>query len=96
MATRSWAHTGMTNVKSRLTGHMDAWLLRSTDAGRTWSKPQNMTSQLWTDSQHMPTPSNGHGIQTSSGRLIMPTYVRPGGSTTQNSAVIYSDDGGST
>ena len=44
----------------------------------------------------MPTPSNGHGIQTSSGRLIMPTYVRPGGSTTQNSAVIYSDDGGSS
>ena len=67
-----------------------------TVAAQTWSAPENITDQVWSEQQHMPTPSNGHGIQTSSGRLIMPTYVRPGGSTTQNSAVIYSDDGGST
>ncbi len=36
------------------------------------------------------TPSNGHAIQTSAGRLLVSGYVRTNGS--QMSAVMYSDD----
>lgn len=56
------------------------------------SAPRNITNEVWSDKWHMMTPSNGHGIQTATGRLLMPGYVRPGGSPTQMSAVFYSDD----
>jgi len=46
--------------------------------GLTWSKPRNITSSLWSDKWHLGTPSNGHGIQTATGRLIIPVYVRLG------------------
>ena len=54
------------------------WILNSTDVGVTWSAPQNITSQVWSKTQNMPSMNNGHGIQSSSGRLIMPACVRPG------------------
>ena len=95
MTSRSYAHHGWTNVESRMQSQMDMWLLRSTDAGISWSSaPENITEQVWSDTQHLPTPANGHGIQTSTGRLIMPTYVRPAGNC--ESAVIYSDNHGQT
>ena len=95
MTTRSWAHDGVDNVASRMTGRMDCWLLSSRDLGVTWSKPRNITSQVWSPRWHMMTPANGHAMQTSTGRLLMPGYVRPFGSdATTMSAVFYSDDHG--
>ena len=71
-------------------GMMDCWVLSSSDLGVTWSKPRNITSEVWSDKWNMMTPSNGHAIQTSTGRLLVSGYVRTKGS--QMSAVMYSDD----
>ena len=81
-------------------GFQDNWILHSTDDGGSWSAPQNITSQVWSDTWHIASTSNGHGLQTSSGRVIMPVYVHP---TEQfgrfpqlamQSAIYYSDDDG--
>ena len=90
IVTRSWAHDGMSNVDSRMQSMMDCWLLSSSDLGITWRAPRNITSQVWSDKWNMMTPSNGHAIQTSTGRLLVSGYVRTNGS--QMSAVFYSDD----
>jgi len=62
-------------------------LLHSTDDGKTWSTPRDLT------------PSVGHftagpsvGIQLRSGRLIIPGYSK--GPRASNSQVMYSDDHG--
>jgi sialidase-1 len=67
LTTRSWAHNGITNEQSRMTGRMDAWLLKSSDLGATWSEPKNITSSLWSTRWRLGTPSNGHGVQLRSG-----------------------------
>ena len=92
MTARSWAHAGVTNQASRMDGLMDMWLISSKDLGVTWSTPRNLTDEVWSSTQHLMTPANGHAIQTNTGRLLMPGYVRPRGSPTQMSAVMYSDD----
>jgi hypothetical protein len=46
---------------------MDAWLLKSSDLGATWSEPKNITSSLWSTRWRLGTPSNGHGVQLRSG-----------------------------
>ena len=105
MAQRSWNHRitpkqNESSKDSRLMGFMDNWILYSTDNGRSFTAPKNITSQVWSDAWHMASTSNGHGLQTSSGRLIMPVYVHP---TEQflrfpqlamRSAIYYSDDDG--
>lgn len=65
LATRGWAHDGMTAVESRQNSFGDMWVVNSTDVGRTWSAPQNITSQVWSDTQHLPALNNGHGMQVS-------------------------------
>jgi sialidase-1 len=94
ITTRSWAHAGMNNEASRMEGMMDCWLVSSSDTGRTWGSPRNITSEVWSKTWNMMTPSNGHAIQTSTGRLLVSGYVRTNGS--QMSAVMYSDDGAKT
>ena len=88
------------HISARLMGFQDNWILHSTDDGGSWSAPQNITSQVWSDTWHIASTSNGHGLQTSSGRVIMPVYVHP---TEQfgrfpqlamQSAIYYSDDDG--
>jgi hypothetical protein len=98
MTARSWAHDNMTNVQSRMTGLMDVWILQSKDAGLTWSAPNNITDQVYDAARwRLGTPVNGHGMQTRSGRLLMPVYVRPGGTDASSmSAVFYSDDHGTS
>ena len=105
MAQRSWNHRinskqNESSQDSRLMGFMDNWMMHSTDDGSTFSAPYNITSQVWSDTWRMASTSNGHGLQTSSGRLIMPVYVHP---TEQflrfpqlamRSAIYYSDDDG--
>ena len=78
-------------------GQMDCWLMSSTDLGRTWGAPTNITEQVWSPDWHMMTPSNGHAIQTSTGRLLVSGYVRPSGTDQSSmSAVFYSDTHGRT
>ena len=89
MVSRSWAHDGMNNVQARMNSYMDTWLLSSSDAGQTWSRPRNISAQLWSAAQHMPALSNGHGIQTSTGRLIVPACARPHGGTPRGHMQVY-------
>jgi Neuraminidase (sialidase) len=77
LTTRGWAHNGMTAVESRENSFGDMWVLNSSDAGISWSAPLNITDQVWSDTQHLPALNNGHGMQTSTGRLIMPACARP-------------------
>jgi len=71
-----------------------AHAIRSDDDGATWSKPIDLNDVLkkpeWTISVSAP----GMGIQTRSGRLLVPSYSRQNG--TVRSFVGYSDDHGKT
>ena len=105
MAQRSWNHRitpkqNESSKDSRLMGFMDNWVLHSTDDGLSFTAPKNITSQVWSDAWHVASTSNGHGLQTSSGRLIMPVYVHPTEQflrfpqAAMRSAIYYSDDDG--
>jgi sialidase-1 len=74
----------------------------SQDDGVRWSEPLEITSALQTLQPRYPwrvcALGPGHGIQLSSGRLLVPVWLSPGtgGHAHRPSAVasIYSDDGG--
>eukprot|EP00054_Salpingoeca_dolichothecata_P024236 m.164631 g.164631 ORF g.164631 m.164631 type:complete len:747 (-) comp24951_c0_seq2:58-2298(-) len=69
-------------------GHrVDMWYVTSKDLGATWSSPVNVSSSCFSNGN---TPANGHGIYTTSGRLIIPLYDCPG------QTVCFSDDHGVT
>jgi sialidase-1 len=72
-----------------------AWVTHSTDNGQTWSAPRDITrttkKRAWSQIAHGP----GRGIQTRSGRLVIPcNSYDPSGQ--QRSFAIYSDDHGQT
>lgn len=96
MATRSWPHNNLTTVSSRMDAEMDCWLWKSSDLGLTWTAPQNITSMIWSERWRVGTPVNGHAIQTATGRLLMPIYVRAGTDASSYSGTFYSDDHGDT
>jgi len=72
--------------------------LTSTDDGDTWSKPLDISEQI-SDIKTWATPCSGPavGIQTTTGRLIVPFYHWEGG-TDRNTVngIFYSDDHGKT
>ena len=72
-----------------------AWVTYSTDDGRTWSDPINITETTkkpeWTEIAHGP----GRGIQTRSGRLVIPCCCFDIGGQ-QWAFAVYSDDHGQT
>lgn len=86
--------------------YMRAFVIESTDGGATFSKPREITSAFeafrsrdgyaW----RVIATGPGHGIQTTTGRLIVPVWLST--STGDNAhhpsvcATIYSDDGGAT
>ncbi|XP_070533188.1 sialidase-3-like isoform X2 [Ptychodera flava] len=78
---------------------------KTSDYGLTWSKPVNLSSSILLRMKFTPlmfATGPGHGIQLSSGRLIVPAntfYKDKRGSYKQkdcldHSLVLYSDDGG--
>jgi sialidase-1 len=83
--------------------YMRSFYMRSTDDGVSWSKPVEITYAFEKFRPECPwqviATGPGHGIQLSTGRLIVPVWL----STYQGnprirkaSAVIFSDDGGAT
>lgn len=81
----------------------ELFLKTSVDAGASWSNPRNLTALFagnrygWT--LHLPGP--GHGIQTRTGRLIVPVWHRralnfPAAERAYGISFVTSDDGGKT
>ena len=88
-----------TNRKTR-GEHRRHLLLSSRDDGVTWSAPEDIGGRIaGYDDTFVPGP--GCGIQTRTGRLVVPGYTSPEKIDAKNeqgfrSRVIYSDDGGKT
>lgn len=70
-------------------------LVKSTDDGKTWSEPVNLTKMCKKESWWLWAPAPGHGITLRDGTLVFPTQGRDenGGSF---SNITYSKDGGKT
>jgi sialidase-1 len=72
------------------------WITRSTDDGQTWSKPQDITASTKLPDWTWYATGPGNGIQTRSGRLVIPCDHNTAGANVRYSHVIYSDDRGQT
>ncbi len=72
------------------------WLSRSDDDGRSWSRPADLTDTLKRADWTWYATGPGIGIQTRSGRLIVPCDHATTGTKIWRSHVIYSDDHGRT
>lgn len=77
--------------------------MRSTDDGRSWSRPVEITAAFEPFRKHynwqVIATGPGHGVQLSSGRLVVPiwlAYGKTGDHKPSASATIYSDDHGKT
>jgi len=70
------------------------WLSRSTDDGRTWSPPQEITKDVKQPDWTWYATGPGAGIQLKSGRLVVPCDHTEAGTKVMHSHVIYSDDRG--
>lgn len=66
------------------------WVTRSADDGATWSRPREITTQVKRPGWSWYATGPCHGIQLSSGRLVIPCNHG------RTSHVIYSDDHGQT
>ena len=67
-------------------GERPVWLFRSSDEGATWDSGTNLTSTLQPEGWAWDAMGPGAGIQTQSGRLVIPAIRRN----------IFSDDHGAT
>jgi len=74
------------------------FVMNSKDDGYTWSAPVEITSDVKTPGWQWMGAGPGHGIQLTSGRLLIPCWTGQGPDvshqTIERSLVIYSDDGG--
>jgi sialidase-1 len=72
------------------------WAVKSTDDGATWSPPTEITASVKQGDWTWYATGPGVGIQTRSGRLVIPANHAIAGTAVHRSHVIYSDDGGKT
>lgn len=98
----AWTH-GMGNQRAWWSSHpgMDMnhtaqlVLAKSTDDGKTWSAPINVTEQVKDPSWYFLLQGPGRGITMSDGTLVFPTqYI--GADRVPNAGIMYSKDGGKT
>lgn len=77
-------------------GSRTVWITSSRDDGQTWSKPRDITAQVKKPDWTWYATGPGIGIQTRTGRLVIPCdhKARPGRQFFSH--VIYSDDHGET
>ena len=77
------------------TSHL--WLIHSTDKGRTWQCPVDITRQVADPRMKFLGTCPGVGLALTSGRLLFPIYYSIGDDyNKENVAVIYTDDEGKT
>jgi sialidase-1 len=75
------------------------FFMKSRDDGRTWSEPVAAANDVMIPAWEWIGTGPGHGIQLTTGRLVIPCWAGKGASfcgDVQASLVIYSDDGGTT
>jgi sialidase-1 len=84
-------------VTESQTGPRDrtVWITRSTDDGKTWSAPSEITAQVKLPGWTWYATGPGNGIQLRSGRLVIPCDHNTADGR-RFSHVIYSDDRGAT
>ena len=73
-------------------------MMNSTDDGKSWSKPVDVTRSATNRNWHWFGTGPGHGIQMTGGRLVIPCWAdaTPKLGEIQLSFVFYSDDRGAT
>jgi sialidase-1 len=69
-------------------------VLRSTDDGVTWSAPADITASVKQADWTWYATGPGVGIQTGSGRLVIPANHSAAGTAVHQSHIVFSDDGG--
>jgi sialidase-1 len=77
-------------------GTRSVWVLKSDDDGRTWSAPVDITSSVKRPDWTWYATGPGVGIQTRSGRLVIPANHAESGTGVHRSHIVYSDDRGSS
>lgn len=77
-------------------GSRTAWVSKSTDDGVTWTKPVEITKDVKKPDWTWYATGPGIGIQTKSGRLVIPCDSKSDKGKVRESHVIYSDDRGAT
>lgn len=78
---------------AKATGRVsDMWVMHSNDDGATWSGPVNITKSVNRPGWKRIVPGPGVGIQTHSGRLVIPCNHEIGSVATNH--IVYSDDHG--
>lgn len=75
-------------------GTRTVWVTKSDDDGATWSKPVEITKDVKLANWTWYATGPGVGIQTKTGRLVVPCDNYLAGSRDQQSHIIFSDDGG--
>ncbi len=77
-------------------GTRTVWVTRSDDDGLTWARPVEITRDVKRADWTWYATGPGVGIQTRTGRLVVPCDNCVSGSKVRQSHVILSDDGGKT
>lgn len=77
-------------------GSRTVWITRSADDGSTWTRPSEITRDVKKPEWSWYATGPGVGIQTKSGRLVIPCDYKADNGRVRQSHVIYSDDHGKT
>lgn len=77
-------------------GTRTVWVLKSTDDGRTWSAPVEITASVKRPDWTWYATGPGIGVQLRSGRLVIPANHAIAGTQVHRAHLFYSDDHGAT
>ena len=83
-------------IDSTSTGSRTVWVMKSDNDGLTWSDPAEITSAVKRPNWTWYATGPGVGIQTRSGRLVIPANHAEAGTRIHRSHIFYSDDHGTT